>query len=83
MLEPMNEADTKQLITAMQEVFPTAEMVQRGFDHVDMRFNDVDKRFNTVEERLGRIENFLLADHKKRIENLEQEVKSFKNALAM
>ncbi|MDP3770489.1 MAG: hypothetical protein Q8R40_06155 [bacterium] len=29
----MEEKDIKKIISAMQEVFPTAEMVQRGFQH--------------------------------------------------
>jgi hypothetical protein len=53
-----------------------AGMVQRGFAAVD-------KRFDAIDTRLDRIENFLLADHKRRIERLEQEVKDLKNALAM
>ena len=53
-----------------------AGMMKRGFD-------DVDKRFDVVDERLDRIEKLLLADHKRRIERLEEEVKELKNALAM
>jgi len=74
----MNENDVTTLIDAMKgvfatkedlDVFPTADMVKRGFDHVDERFD--------------RIENLLLADHKRRIEKLEAEVKELRNALAM
>lgn len=57
--------------------FPTAAMVQRGFEAMD-------KRFDAVDARLDHIENLLLADdHERRIERLEQDVKDLKSALAM
>ena len=65
----MTDNDITKLLEAMKEVFPTAEMVKRSFDHVDARFD--------------RIETLILADHRKRIEHLEQEVKELKHALAM
>ena len=60
-----------------------AGMVKRGFDAVDQRFDSVDKRFDKVDERLDRIEKLILADHKRRIERLEQEMKDLKNLLAV
>lgn len=65
----MTDDDVTKLIDAMKDVFPAAEMVKCGFDHVD--------------ERLDRIESLLLTDHKRRIEKLEAEVKELRNALAM
>ena len=41
-----------------------ARMIAKGFEGVD-------KRFDGVDERLGRIEDFLLEDHRRRIEKLE------------
>jgi len=49
-----------------------AGMVKRGFDSMDKRFDAVDKRFD-------RIEQLILADHKRRIERLEEEMKELKN----
>jgi archaellum component FlaC len=53
-----------------------AGMVSRGFEHVD-------KRFDAVDERLDKIEKLILADHKRRIEKLEIEVKDLKELLAI
>ena len=52
-----------------------AGMVARGFSGVDKRFDGVGKRFDAVEEQLERIEKLMLADHKRRIERLETEMK--------
>lgn len=59
-----------------------AGMIARGFEETAKKA-DMDARFDKVEERLDRIENLLLADHKRRIEKLEAEVKELRNALAM
>jgi hypothetical protein len=81
----LTNGDIEKLISRMQGVFatkkdlvvfPTAEMVKRGFDHVDARFADVNAQ-------LDRIEKTLLADYGQRIEILERTVKELKNALAM
>jgi archaellum component FlaC len=53
-----------------------AVMVKKGFDSVD-------KRFDGVDERLDRIEKLILADHKRRIERLEEQVKDLRDLLAV
>jgi len=64
-----------------------AVMVQKGFletakkEEMDKCFDGVDKRFDRVEKRLDRIEKLILADHKERIERLEEEVKELKALL--
>jgi archaellum component FlaC len=58
-------------------------MVGRGFSEVDKRFDGVGKRFDAVEERLERIEKLILADHKRRIERLETEMKDLRDMLAV
>ena len=60
-----------------------AVMINRGFEGVDKRFEDVDKRFDAVDARLDRIEKLILADHKRRIERLEVEMKDLKDLLAV
>jgi hypothetical protein len=66
-----------------------ARMVQKGFeetakrDEVNGQFDGVNKRFDKVEVRLDRIEKLILADHKRRIENLEAEVKELKELLVV
>lgn len=73
-----------------------ARMVNKGFEHVlsemggltkkidvDHRFDEVDRRFDEVERRFDRIEKLILADHKRRIERLEIEVKDLKDLLAV
>ncbi len=59
-----------------------AGMIARGFEETAKKA-DVDRQFAEVNERLNRIENLLLADHKRRIEKLEAEVKELRDALAM
>jgi archaellum component FlaC len=53
-----------------------AGMVQRGF--VEM-----EKRFDAVDDRFDRIEKLILADHKRRIERLEEQVKDLRDLLAI
>lgn len=38
---------------------------------------------NGVDDRLGRIEKLILADHKRRIERLEDQVKDLRDLLAV
>ncbi len=65
-----------------------AIMVQKGFEKtatvemVEKGFEEVDKRFDGIDKRLDRIEKLILADHRERIEKLEQEVKDLKDLLA-
>ena len=70
-----------------------ARMVQKGFNgvedkmakkvDVDRQFQEVNERFNRVDERFDKIEKLILADHKRRIERLEDETKDLKNLLAV
>jgi len=59
-----------------------ARMVQKGFLETAKR-DEVNKRFDKVEARLERIEKLILADHRRRIERLEVEVKELKELLAV
>jgi len=56
-----------------------AAMVQRGFNDV---ISQMAKK-KEVDERFDRIEKLILADHKRRIEKLEIEMKDLKNLLAI
>jgi archaellum component FlaC len=53
-----------------------AAMVQRGF-------KEVDKRFDAMDDRFDRIEKLILADHKRRIERLEEQVHDLRDLLAV
>lgn len=53
-----------------------ARMVRKGFDGVDQRFNRVDNA-------LERIEKLLIAEHRRRIEKLEVDVRELKELLAV
>lgn len=58
-----------------------ARMVQKGFQETAKR-DEVNHRFDIIEDRLEKIEKLILADHKRRIEKLEAEVKELKELLA-
>lgn len=64
-----------------------AAMIKKDFDGVDKRFDDftehVDKRFEEVNDHFEKIEKLILADHKRRIERLEDEMKDLKSLLAI
>ena len=66
-----------------------AVMVQKGFDEtakkadMDFKFEQVDRRFNQIDKRFDKLEKLILADHKKRIEKLEDELKEIKGTLAL
>jgi hypothetical protein len=51
-----------------------ARMVAKGFEET-AKAAEVSTRFDKVEERLDRIEKFLLEEHRRRIERLENEMK--------
>ncbi|MBI4708919.1 MAG: hypothetical protein HY764_01790 [Candidatus Portnoybacteria bacterium] len=68
----------KKIITIEQ----LAGMVQRGFEET-AKSEEVNKRFDKIEDRLERIEKLILADHKRRIEKLETEVKELRELLAL
>jgi hypothetical protein len=63
-------------------------MIQKGFEEtakksdMDVRFEQVEKKFDKIETRLGKIETLLVADHGRRIEKLETDVKDIKDMLA-
>lgn len=59
-----------------------ARMVAKGFEETAKR-KEVNARFDVVESRLERIEKLVLADHKRRIEKLEEEVKELRELLAV
>jgi len=59
-----------------------ARMVKNGFEETAKR-NEVNSRFDIVENRLDKIEKLILADHKKRIERLENEMKELKELFAL
>jgi class 3 adenylate cyclase len=48
-----------------------------------LEFNSVDKRFDAVDDRFDWIEKPILADHKRRIERLEEQVKDLRDLLAV
>ncbi|MEK7665060.1 MAG: hypothetical protein AAB361_02890 [Patescibacteria group bacterium] len=66
-----------------------AIMVQKGFNEtakkadMDLKFEQVSREFKEVGERFDKIEKLILADHKKRIEKLEDEIKEIKGSLAL
>ena len=72
----MEQKDIQQLIVAMQEVFPTAEMVKHGFDGVDTRLDQ-------IEERLDRIENLILKRHDEDIAQLKIRMRYIEDMLAV
>ena len=66
-----------------------AVMVQKGFEEtakkadMDLKFEQVGNEFKEVNKRFDKIEKLILADHKKRIEKLEDEIKEIKGSLSL
>ena len=58
------------------------ELIKR-FEDVHKPFDTVNARFDSLDGRLDRIEKLMLADHKRRIERLEMEMKDLKDMLAV
>lgn len=60
---------------------------QKGFSEtrsgIESLSKSVDKRFDFVDKRLDKIEKLIIADHRQRIEKLEEEMKELKNLLAV
>ena len=59
-----------------------ATMVQKGFNETAKK-SEMELGFKEVNKRLDKIENLILADHKKRIERLEEGVKELKELFAL
>ena len=59
-----------------------AGMVQKGFEETAKK-DEVNERFDKIEDCLESIEKLILADHKRRIEKLEDEVKELRELLAV
>ncbi|TSC56290.1 MAG: hypothetical protein Greene071421_255 [Parcubacteria group bacterium Greene0714_21] len=59
-----------------------ARMVAKGFEET-AKAQVVEAEFRVVNERLDRIEKFLLEEHRRRIERLEDQVKEIRETLAM
>ena len=59
-----------------------ARMVQKGFLETAKKV-EVDKRFDKIENSLERIEKLLIAEHRRRIEKLELDVRELKELLAV
>jgi len=59
-----------------------AKMIQRGFLETAKK-TEVNKRFDKIEDRLDRIEKLLIAEHRRRIEKLEIDVRELKELLAV
>ena len=66
-----------------------AIMVQKGFEEtakkvdLDNLSKSVDKRFDIVDKRFDRIEKLIIANHRERIEKLEEEMKELKSLLSI
>jgi archaellum component FlaC len=74
-----NKVTTDELAVMIQHGF--AETARKG--DVDRRFDGVDKRLDAIEDKLESIEKLILADHKRRIERLEEQVKELRDLLAV
>lgn len=59
-----------------------AIMIQKGFLETAKK-DEVDKHFDAVENHLEKIEKLLIAEHRRRIEKLEEDVKELKELLAV
>jgi len=59
-----------------------AVMVQKGFAETATK-SEMKAGFDSMNRRFDKIENLILADHKKRIERLESEVKDLREMFAM
>ncbi|MDD3729118.1 MAG: hypothetical protein PHH17_03515 [Candidatus Pacebacteria bacterium] len=59
-----------------------AMMIKKGFDETAKK-SEVSRRFDVIEGRLEKIEKLILADHKRRIEKLEMEIKELKELFAV
>ena len=77
-MQEYNEFMAKKNIT----IDDLAIMVQKGFEETAKKA-EMNLRFDQIDKRFDKIEKLILADHKNRIEKLEEEVKELKNLFAM
>ena len=74
---PLDKNDLRQIKeTVVEAVDPYFIAIQKDFEAVYGRFDN-------MENRLDRIEKLILADHKRRIERLEEGLKDLKELLAV
>ena len=74
---PLDKNDLRQIKeTVVEAVDPYFVAIQKDFEAVY-------GRFDKIENRLEKIEELILADHKKRIERLEDGLKELKELLAV
>lgn len=59
-----------------------ARMIKKGFDETAKK-EEVNRQFYQINERFDRIEKLILANHKRRIERLEEEMKELRGLLAL
>ena len=74
---PLDQNDLRQI----KEV--VVEAVDPYFTAIQKDFTNVYDRLDRIDRRLDHIEQFLLEDHRKRIANLEEEVKALKELFAV
>lgn len=78
---PLTKQDLKQIKGVVEEVVVSA--THPHFRAIQKDFQQVYKRFDRIDGRLDRIEKLILANHKRRIEKLEEEVKELKALLTV
>ena len=72
---PLDQGDLKGIKEIVVEaVSPYFVAIQKDFERIDDRFDKMDEHFNTIER-------LLIEDHRRRIQNLEEEVKELKTLL--
>ncbi len=77
----IDDKDVKKLVKALEGIFPTAEMVQEGFNDVTSKMAtkvEMEKGFEKVDKRLNRIEG-----QSEEIKSLKDRVKVLEDALAI
>ncbi len=83
----IDDKDVKKIVGAFKDIFPTAEMVQKGFLGTDKKvalgFEKVDKHFESMDKRLDRIENSLIKKHSDEIVYIRERLKKLEEALAI
>ena len=77
----IDDKDVKKLVKALEGIFPTAEMVQEGFNDVTSKMAtkvEMEKGCEKVDKRLNRIEG-----QSEEIKSLKDRVKVLEDALAI